>query len=266
MRLELTAFRQTSLRDDCSGRRGLISVWNLGSKSNPLLSFGSSFARVLSISRRKRFRVESGLSRIDAGALIMVTTVRLTVQTGPHKGKKFCFCGATRCLIGRAPDCFVQMAGAVRDQTISRHHCELAIDPTSIRIQDLGSQNGTYINGKPVEATELALMESTEATGGVRIGQMVQSGDLLTIGGHHLASRYRRMSPQSQGWQPPHDLGRRRNRQERLPHRVLREVKMPILLVHDGPLRWKHRRLHGPNRRRQSLRASAARPVAGHGT
>ena len=112
----------------------------------------------------------------------MVTTVRLTVRTGPHKDRKFCFCGATRCLIGRAPDCFVQMAGAARDQTISRHHCELAIDPPSIRIQDLGSRNGTYVNGNSVEATELALTD-TEPTRDAQLGKMVQSGDLLTIGG-----------------------------------------------------------------------------------
>jgi pSer/pThr/pTyr-binding forkhead associated (FHA) protein len=89
--------------------------------------------------------------------MIMLTTVRLTVQTGPHKDKKFCFCGASKCFIGRAPDCFVQLAGAARDRTISRHHCELAIDPPSIRIKDLGSRNGTYINGKPVEAIKSAL-------------------------------------------------------------------------------------------------------------
>jgi len=86
-------------------------------------------------------------------------------------------------LIGRAPDCFVQLAGTARDQLISRRHCELAIDPPSIRIQDLGSANGTYINGKPVAATELALMESAEAPGGTRSGQFVHSGDLVTIGG-----------------------------------------------------------------------------------
>jgi eukaryotic-like serine/threonine-protein kinase len=113
----------------------------------------------------------------------MGTTVRLTVQTGPHKGKKFCFCGATKCLIGRAPDCFIHMFGTHRDRLISRHHCELAIDPPSIRIQDLGSQNGTYVNGKPVTATKLPLMESAEAAEGVHLDQMVQSGDLLTIGG-----------------------------------------------------------------------------------
>ena len=113
----------------------------------------------------------------------MGTTVRLTVETGPHKGTKYCFCGATRCLIGRAPDCFVHMSGTARDRLISRHHCELAIDPPTIRVQDLGSQNGTYINGKPVEAIELALMESAEVTERVRLDQMIQSGDLLTIGG-----------------------------------------------------------------------------------
>ncbi len=114
----------------------------------------------------------------------MVTATRLTVQTGPHKGKKFCFCGATTCQIGRAPDCFIQMFGTDRDQLISRHHCELAIAPSSIRIQDLGSRNGTYVNGRRIEATtKWGLMEGAKANENECQNRLVQSGDLLTVGG-----------------------------------------------------------------------------------
>jgi predicted component of type VI protein secretion system len=104
----------------------------------------------------------------------MATAVRLTVLTGPHKSRKFCFCGPTRCQIGRAPDCFVEFSGAERDQQISRHHCQLDIEPPSFHLRDLGSRNGTFINGKEV-APGLTLAD--------KAGAVVGDGDLLTIGG-----------------------------------------------------------------------------------
>jgi serine/threonine-protein kinase len=33
-------------------------------------------------------------------------------------------------------------------QRISRRHCELFYDPPQLRVRDLGSVNGTYINGR----------------------------------------------------------------------------------------------------------------------
>jgi pSer/pThr/pTyr-binding forkhead associated (FHA) protein len=32
--------------------------------------------------------------------------------------------------------------------TVSRHHCVLSIDPPRVRVRDLGSRNGTYVNGQ----------------------------------------------------------------------------------------------------------------------
>jgi eukaryotic-like serine/threonine-protein kinase len=105
----------------------------------------------------------------------MTTTVRLTVLTGPHKNRRFCFCGLTRCQVGRALDCFVQLSGAERDQLISRHHCQLDIDPPSLQVRDLGSTNGTFINGTVIESSLKELSE--------KAGAVVSHGDLLTIGG-----------------------------------------------------------------------------------
>jgi len=50
--------------------------------------------------------------------------------------------------IGRAPDCDV-----ILDRSeVSRHHAELLrIDATSYEVRDLGSTNGTRVNGVPVE-------------------------------------------------------------------------------------------------------------------
>ena len=109
----------------------------------------------------------------------MATTIRLTVLTGAHKNHKFCFCGPTHCEVGRAPDCFVQLSGTERDRLISRHHCRLEIHPPLVRIADLGSSNGTYVNGKRVEpnSTQTANPPSSEEV------VEVKNGDLITIGG-----------------------------------------------------------------------------------
>jgi pSer/pThr/pTyr-binding forkhead associated (FHA) protein len=72
-------------------------------------------------------------------------------------------------------DCFVQLSGAERDQLISRHHCQLDIDPPFLQVRDLGSTNGTFINGKEVESRLEELSE--------KAGDVVNHGDLLTIGG-----------------------------------------------------------------------------------
>lgn len=50
--------------------------------------------------------------------------------------------------IGRAPDCDL----IIDRQEISRHHAELLrIDADAYELRDLGSTNGTHVNGKPVD-------------------------------------------------------------------------------------------------------------------
>jgi pSer/pThr/pTyr-binding forkhead associated (FHA) protein len=108
--------------------------------------------------------------------------VRLTVQTGPHKGHRYCFRGVTTCVVGRDPDCFVCFAGSERDRRVSRRHCRLCLDPPLVRVQDLGSLNGTYINGQDTSALGEhqdfgVLFEDTEPI------VNAQDGDIITVGG-----------------------------------------------------------------------------------
>jgi pSer/pThr/pTyr-binding forkhead associated (FHA) protein len=112
----------------------------------------------------------------------MATTLRLSVITGPHRGERFCFRGPACCTIGRAPSCFVQLSGEERDSAISRYHCQLKVHVPFMRVEDLGSANGTYVNGHEVRANSLPLSESPglcEADGSAFLG----NGDILTIGG-----------------------------------------------------------------------------------
>jgi predicted component of type VI protein secretion system len=64
--------------------------------------------------------------------------------------------------IGRHDDCLIR----IRSSQVSRRHCELFEDDGRLIIRDLGSANGTFVNGK-------------------RIGsqQVVKPGDVITVGG-----------------------------------------------------------------------------------
>ncbi|MFO0969503.1 MAG: FHA domain-containing protein [Gemmataceae bacterium] len=115
----------------------------------------------------------------------MAQVVRLTVHTGPHKGARFCFRGPTSCLAGRSPDCFVRFFGSARDQMISRLHCQLQVDPPLVRLQDLGSRNGTYVNGRPVSASD-ATRDTSALFEDEALIAAAKPGDIITIGGTSL--------------------------------------------------------------------------------
>jgi len=50
-------------------------------------------------------------------------------------------------VIGRQPDCDV----VVNDPAASRRHLTLKVEPEGVWLEDLGSQNGTWLNGQRVE-------------------------------------------------------------------------------------------------------------------
>ena len=49
-------------------------------------------------------------------------------------------------LIGREQDCHLRP----NSESVSRHHCAITIDDFTVRVRDLGSSNGTSINGKRI--------------------------------------------------------------------------------------------------------------------
>ncbi|HET9080437.1 MAG TPA: DUF3662 and FHA domain-containing protein [Trebonia sp.] len=61
-------------------------------------------------------------------------------------------------LLGRGTDCDLRMV----DPGVSRHHCELRVEDSQVVLVDLGSTNGTLVNGQPMR--HVVLTDGTNVT------------------------------------------------------------------------------------------------------
>jgi putative serine protease PepD len=92
----------------------------------------------------------------------------LVVRNGDARGTKIRVTGETF-LIGRDDTCDLSL----RDAKISRRHAVLALRPEgTATLRDLGSSNGTYVNGQRVESAVLAGREQ------IQVGETVLASSL----------------------------------------------------------------------------------------
>jgi pSer/pThr/pTyr-binding forkhead associated (FHA) protein len=77
----------------------------------------------------------------------MITTLTLRALSGANQGLDFIFCAPANRVLGRAPNCGLRLVG---DATVSRRHCLIEVEGESAWVQDLGSRNGTYLNGAKI--------------------------------------------------------------------------------------------------------------------
>jgi hypothetical protein len=78
--------------------------------------------------------------------------VTLHVVAGPQTGRDFTFDQHDTFMIGRSEDAQFCLP---HDRFFSRHHCILEIAPPQCFLRDLGSTNGTFVNGIRVETAHL---------------------------------------------------------------------------------------------------------------
>lgn len=78
--------------------------------------------------------------------------VNLKVTSGPYKGRIFSFTQHDTFLIGRNPDAHLCLPD---DRYFSRNHCLLEMNPPHSHVRDLGSTNGTFLNGRRVHEAYL---------------------------------------------------------------------------------------------------------------
>ncbi|MEM1107788.1 MAG: ATP-binding protein [Planctomycetota bacterium] len=97
----------------------------------------------------------------------------LTIIQGPDKGRRFELPDHEPQQIGRSSE-----ALPLKDQTISRRHAELTPDGGRWILRDLGSSNGTFVNG--VRVTEARMLQP---------GDQIRAGTSLLIFGEDPANK-----------------------------------------------------------------------------
>jgi pSer/pThr/pTyr-binding forkhead associated (FHA) protein len=104
--------------------------------------------------------------------------VRLKFLLGPLSGQTVPL-GAGELVIGRDKDCGF---GAMSD-FVSRQHCVLTLTEDALTIRDLGSKNGTFVNGSRVGGTATDLMHGAIVSVGDFVFQIdVESARVLPFG------------------------------------------------------------------------------------
>lgn len=70
------------------------------------------------------------------------------VQTGKHKGKRLKLTDG-QFVIGRDEDVTLRISSA----EVSRRHCIIHVTGNEVKIEDLDSRNGTFVDGFPIKGT-----------------------------------------------------------------------------------------------------------------
>jgi serine/threonine-protein kinase len=109
------------------------------------------------------------------------TRVELSVARGSLQGRRFIFERPACVLVGRGADCTIRLPADREHAGVSRHHCLLEIAPSDIRVTDLGSRNGTYVNGKWI-GQRTAARPSPEPAGMPCWSARLRDGDEVRVG------------------------------------------------------------------------------------
>ncbi len=120
-----------------------------------LLSGKGTYVNDQSISKRHR---------LEAWDVIKISSVELeVVDPAKHRPSDWALkaelellCGQFfpirgTLLVGREQDCDL----IINDQLLSRHHARLWLDDGGLNIEDLGSANGTFVNGQRIDRAEI---------------------------------------------------------------------------------------------------------------
>ena len=98
--------------------------------------------------------------------------VTLNVVAGPQTGRSFTFDQHDTFMIGRSEDSHFCLP---HDRFFSRHHCIVEIAPPQAFLRDLGSTNGTFVNGLRVDS--IYLKHGDRIQGGETVLEVQVAGD-----------------------------------------------------------------------------------------
>jgi len=86
--------------------------------------------------------------------------IKLKVTSGSHAGKEIAVT-KSRFLIGRGQNCHLRP----QSDMVSREHCEITVEGGKVTAKDMGSRNGTIVNGDVIDGP-----------------REIKMGDLLKVG------------------------------------------------------------------------------------
>src|SRR5687768_17137067 len=100
------------------------------------------------MTRRDSFTDVETISIARGPSAFSASTFELRVIEGPDSGSVYRLDAEqpARCLVGKGPVCDVRLT----DPQVSRRHLSLELQGRRIRLRDLGSTNGTFVDGVSV--------------------------------------------------------------------------------------------------------------------
>ncbi len=107
---------------------------------------------------------------------MMSTMLILRATGGDLNGQEFSIAGPAHWVLGRSRSCTLRLPG---DGTVSRQHCLIEVEEGGAWIQDLGSLNGTLVNGEKIGQRER--IRHADATMVQPPRQGLRDGDELRI-------------------------------------------------------------------------------------
>lgn len=107
--------------------------------------------------------------------------VVLQVKDDARFEGRFVFLKPAYWMVGRSKVCQLRIPGNLKFYDISRRHCLFRIEPPEIHICDLGSRNGTYVNGAKIGQRKVtSLSESQQQNSNPE--WLIHDGDEIRIG------------------------------------------------------------------------------------
>jgi transcriptional regulator with PAS, ATPase and Fis domain len=95
--------------------------------------------------------IEDATTRVPSDRhRIRIPSVTLAVVEGPSRGKRFVLSTGVATV-----GCSASNPLALDDKAVSRVHCEIRVKPFAITLRDLGSTNGTFVEGVRVRDVDL---------------------------------------------------------------------------------------------------------------
>jgi len=116
--------------------------------------------------------------------------VTLNVVAGPQTGRTFSFDQHDTFMIGRSEDSQFCLP---HDRFFSRHHCIIEIAPPQAFLRDLGSTNGTFVNGLRVETAYLK--HGDRIQGGETVLEVAVAADQIEEPTPGITTRSERTEP-----------------------------------------------------------------------